>query len=135
MEQAMSPQELQVQEKREVEKKEESTIPARAFIPATDIYETDEALTIVMEMPGVAKEDLDVSVESGVLNVEGRLNFKKYEGMQPVYTEYNVGHYRRSFSLTNRIDQLKIRADVSDGVLTLVLPKAEEAKPRKITVG
>lgn len=131
----MSPQELQVQEKREVEKKEESTIPARAFIPATDIYETDDALTIVMEMPGVAKEELDVSVESGVLNVEGRLNFKKYEGMQPVYTEYNVGHYRRSFSLTNRIDQLKIRADVSDGVLTLVLPKAEEIKPRKIAVG
>lgn len=131
----MSPQELQVQEKREVEKKEESTIPARAFIPATDIYETDDALTIVMEMPGVEKEDLDVSVESGVLNVEGRLNFKKYEGMQPVYTEYNVGHYRRSFSLTSRIDQLKIKADVSDGVLTLVLPKAEEAKPRKIRLG
>src|SRR5215470_17870531 len=94
MEPAMSPQELQVQEKREVEKKEESTIPARAFIPATDIYETDDALTIVMEMPGVAKEELDVSVESGVLNVEGRLNFKKYEGMQPVYTEYNVGPTR-----------------------------------------
>jgi len=131
----MSPQELQVQEKREVEKKEESTIPARAFIPATDIYESDDALTIIMEMPGVAKEELDVSVESGVLNVEGRLNFKKYEGMQPVYTEYNVGHYRRSFSLTDRIDQLKIRADVSDGVLTLVLPKAEEMKPRKIAVG
>jgi HSP20 family protein len=131
----MSPHELQVQEKREIEKKEESTVPTRAFVPATDIYETDDALTIVMEIPGVPKEDLDVSVESGVLNVEGRLNFKKYEGMQPVYTEYNVGHYQRSFSLTNRIDQLKIRADVSDGVLTLVLPKAEEAKPRKITVG
>lgn len=131
----MSPQELQVQEKREVENKEESTIPARAFIPATDIYEADDALTIVMEMPGIQKEDLDVSVENGVLNVEGGLNFKKYEGMQPVYTEYNVGHYRRSFSLSNRIDQLKIRADIRDGVLMLVLPKAEEAKPRKITVG
>ncbi len=131
----MSPQELQVQEKREVEKQEESTTPARDFIPATDIYETDDALTIVMEMPGVAKEALDVSVESGVFNVEGRLNFKRYEGMQPVYTEYNVGHYRRSFSLGNRFDQLKIRADVSDGVLTLVLAKAEETKPRKFAVG
>jgi HSP20 family molecular chaperone IbpA len=131
----MSPQELQVQKKREVEKKEEPTIPTRAFVPSTDIYESDDALTIVMEMPGVDKEDLDVSVESGILQVEGRLNFKKYEGMHPVYTEYNIGNYRRSFSLTNRIDQLKIRADVSDGVLTLILPKAEEAKPRKITVG
>jgi HSP20 family molecular chaperone IbpA len=131
----MSPQELQVQEKREVEKKEESTIPARAFVPATDIYETDDALIIVMEMAGVDKKDLDVRVESGVLNVEGRLNFNKYDGMQPVYTEYNVGHYRRSFSLSNRIDQARIRADVNDGVLTLVLPKAEEARPRKITIG
>jgi HSP20 family protein len=135
MEEAMSPQELQVQEKREVEKKEESTVPARAFMPATDIYETGDALTIVMEMPGVDKNDLDVSVEGGVLNVEGRLNFEKYEGMRPVYTEYNVGHYRRSFSLSNRIDQSKISADVRNGVLTLVLPKAEEAKPRRIVVG
>jgi HSP20 family protein len=135
MEEAMSPQELQVQEKREVEKKEESTVPARAFMPATDIYETGDALTIVLEMPGVDKNALDVSVKGGVLNVEGRLNFEKYDGMRPVYTEYNVGHYRRSFSLSNTIDQAKISADVKNGVLTLVLPKAEEAKPRRIVVG
>jgi HSP20 family protein len=130
----MSPQELQVQQKREVDKKQETTAPARAFVPATDIFETEVALTIVMEMPGTDKGDLDVSVEDGVLYVEGRVNFDKYEGLQPVYTEYNIGHYRRSFQLSNKIDQSKISAEIKDGVLTLVLPKAAEAKPRRIAV-
>jgi HSP20 family protein len=134
MEDAVSPQELQVQEKREVEKKQESTVPARAFLPPTDIFESADALSIVMEMAGVNKNDLSVSVEDGILAVEGRLDFSKYEGMQPVYTEYNIGHYRRSFSLSRKIDQDRISAQMEDGVLTLVLPKAEEAKPRKITV-
>jgi HSP20 family protein len=130
----MSPQELQVQQKREVEKKQESTAPARTFVPATDIYETEAVLTIVMEMAGASKNDLDVSVEDGVLHVDGRVRFDKYEGLQPVYTEYNIGHYHRSFALSNKLDQGKISAEVKDGVLTLVLPKAEEAKPRRIAV-
>jgi HSP20 family molecular chaperone IbpA len=131
----MSPQELQVQEKREVERQQETTVPARAFLPPTDIFESDDVLTIVMEMPGVDREDVDVNVENGVLRVEGRLDFSKYEGMQPVYTEYNIGHYRRSFSLSSKVDQDRISAQMQDGVLTLLLPKAEEAKPRRISVG
>jgi HSP20 family molecular chaperone IbpA len=131
----MSPQELQVQEKREVERQQEATVPARAFLPPTDIFESDDLLTIVMEMPGVDREDVDVNVENGVLRVEGRLDFSKYEGMQPVYTEYNIGHYRRSFSLSSKVDQDRISAQMQDGVLTLLLPKAEEAKPRRISVG
>jgi HSP20 family protein len=131
----MSPQELQVQEKREVERQQEATVPARAFLPPTDIFESDDVLTIVMEMPGVDREDVDVNVENGVLRVAGRLDFSKYEGMQPVYTEYNIGHYRRSFSLSSKIDQDRISAQMQDGVLTLLLPKSEEAKPRRISVG
>jgi HSP20 family molecular chaperone IbpA len=129
-------QELQVQEKRELQKKEESTVPARTFVPTTDIYESDQALTLVMEMPGVDKSNIDVGVENDVLTVAGRVDFSKYEKLQPVYTEYMIGHYRRSFSLSpSRIDQDEIRAETKDGVLTLTLPKAEQAKPRKITVG
>ena len=131
----MSPQELQVQEKREVDRQQEATVPARAFLPSTDIFESDDVLTIVMEMAGVGREDVDVNVENGVLRVEGRLDFSKYEGMQPVYTEYNIGHYRRSFSLSSKVDQDRISAQMQDGVLTLLLPKAEEAKPRRISVG
>ena len=129
-------QEMQVQEKRELRKNEEATIPVRAFVPATDIYETDQALTVVMEMPGVEKANVDVHVENDVLNVVGHIDFANYEKLQPVYTEYNIGHYRRSFSLsTNSVDQEKIQAEMKDGVLTLTLPKAERAKARRITVG
>ena len=130
----MSPQELQVQEKREVEKPQELTVPARTFLPTVDIFETEPALTLVLEMPGVDKSHVDVSIENGVLTVQGRLDFSKYEGLQPVYTEYNVGDYRRSFSLSSKIDQNKISAEMKEGVLTLVLPKAEEAKPRRISI-
>ena len=90
---------------------------------------------VVMEMPGVEKKDIDVALENGVLRVDGRIDFSKYEGMEPVYTEYNVGHYTRSFTLSNKIDQEKISAQLDDGVLTLTLPKAKEAQPRRIAIG
>ena len=98
-------QELQVQQKRELEKKEESMIPARVFLPTADIYETNDALNVVLEMPGVDKNSVDIRVEDGVLKIEGRLDFSKYQGLQPLYTEYNVGHYSRSFRLSSKIDQ------------------------------
>jgi HSP20 family molecular chaperone IbpA len=126
--------ELQVQQKREVETKEESTMPARLFQPQTDIFETSEALTLVLEMPGVDKGSVEVKVENDVLNIEGRVDFSKYEGLQPLYTEYNVGHYARSFRLSSKIEQDGISAELKDGVMTLVLPKAEKAKARKIKV-
>lgn len=127
-------QELQVQQKREVDKAQEPTTPMRAFLPTTDIFENDDALTVVLEMPGVDKSNIDVDIENGVLTVEGRINFDNYKGMQPIYSEYNVGPYRRSFRISNRVDQDKIKAEMRDGVITLVLPKAEEAKPRRIEV-
>ena len=128
-------QELQVQEKRELQKKDETTIPARTFVPTTDIFETDDALRVVMEMPGVDRANLEVNVENDVLSVSGRIDLSKYEKLQPVYTEYNIGHYRRTFNLSSsRINQDRIAAEMKDGVLTLTLPKVEQAKPRKISV-
>jgi HSP20 family protein len=129
-----SQQELQVQHKREVEKKQESTIPSRAFLPIADIFETDQALTVILEMPGVDKENVDVSVENDILTIEGRIDYSKYEGLQPVYTEYNIGHYVRTFQISSKIKQGEISAELKDGVMTLVLPKEEKAKPRKIKV-
>ena len=127
-------QELQVQQKREVEKGQEATRPTRAFMPNADVFETDDALAVILEMPGVDRENISISVENGVLTVEGTINFGKYEGLQPVYSEYNVGPFRRSFRISSRIDQNNINAEMSDGVITLVLPKVEEAKPRRIEV-
>jgi HSP20 family protein len=129
-----SKQELQVQQKRELEKKEETTVPARMFLPTADIYETQDALSVVLEMPGVEKNNIDVSVENGVLKVDGRLDFSKYQGLQPLYTEYNVGHYSRSFRLSSKIDHNRIGAELKDGVLALTLPKVEEPKPKTIQV-
>ena len=129
-----SKQELQVQQKRELETKEETTAPTRMFLPTADIYERPDALKVVLEMPGVEKSNVNIRVEDGVLTVEGRLDFSKYRDLQPLYTEYNIGHYSRSFRVTAKIDQSKIRAEMKDGVLSLVLPKAEEAKSRTIQV-
>ena len=129
-----SPQELQVQKKREIESNQESTVPARLFVPIADIYEAPDALTVILEMPGVQKSDVAVNVEDGVLSVEGRLDLSKYQGLQPLYTEYNIGHYARSFRLSSKIDQSKIAAEMKDGVLSLKLPKIEEAKPRTIKI-
>jgi HSP20 family molecular chaperone IbpA len=127
-------QQLQAQKKREQETREETTIPARVFVPTADIYETPDALTVILEMPGVEKNNVSVRVKEGLLQVEGRLDLTKYQGLQPLYTEYNVGHYARSFQLSNKIDQGKIAAALSDGVLSLTLPKVQEAKPRVINI-
>ena len=129
-----STQELQVQKKREIEKKEETTIPARVFLPVADIYETQNALSVILEMPGVEKNNVEIRVEDDVLNVKGQLDLSKYQGLLPLYTEYNVGHYARSFQLSSKIDQNKISAELKDGVLSLTLPKVDEAKPRAIQV-
>jgi HSP20 family protein len=79
-------------------------------------------------MPRVDRDNINISVESRVLTVEGAINFGKYEGLQPVYSEYNVVPFRRSLRISSRIDQDKINAEMRDGVITLVLPKVEEAK-------
>ena len=126
--------ELSVQQKKELASKEEKTVPSRYFIPSTDIYEGEDALTLVMEMPGVERDDVNVQLENDVLRVEGRIDFAKYEGLEPVYAEYNVGHFTRSFTLSDKIDQDGISAELADGVLTLTLKKSKAALPRRIEI-
>ena len=127
-------QALAVREKQELAKQEEKTVPGRYYVPAADIFETDEALTLMLEMPGVAKDNVDVQIENGVLHVEGKIDYSAYKEVEPVYTEYNVGHYARSFTLSDKINQEAITARVEDGVLTLTLPKPRESLPRRIAV-
>lgn len=127
--------EIPVQEKREIQQKQEGTVPARSFLPDTDIFETEGSLEVVLEMPGVDKSNVNITVEDDVLEVRGTIEFTRYQGLRPIYTEYPVGHYRRSFSLSNRIDKHKISAEMKDGVLTVTLPKAEQVKPRQIAIG
>jgi HSP20 family molecular chaperone IbpA len=129
-----NPQELAVREKQELAAREEKTVPGRFYVPAADVYETEDALTVVMEMPGVDRKDVAVEIKGDVLRVEGRIDFAKYGGMEPVYTEYNVGHWTRSFALSDKVDQERIGAQLEDGVLTLTLPKTAEARPRRVAI-
>jgi HSP20 family protein len=125
-------QELAVREKQELATKEEKTTPGRYYVPAADIFETDEALTVILEMPGVQKNNVNIELENDVLRVDGQIDFSNYKEMDPVYTEYNVGHYTRGFTLSNKIDQSKISAQLDSGVVTLTLPKAKDALRRRI---
>jgi HSP20 family protein len=77
---------------------------------------------------------VSVQLENDVLRVEGRIDFSKYEGLEPVFAEYNIGHYARAFTLSDKIDQDGISAELADGVLTLTLKKAKAAQPRRIAI-
>lgn len=130
----MTNREMELQKKKELQSKEETTTTVRQFQPETDIYENDDALIVFMEMPGVDRDRISATVENDVLRVEGRIDFTKYEGLEPVYAEYNVGHYVRAFSLSNKIAQDGISAELSNGVLKLTLKKTGAAKPRQIPI-
>ena len=127
-------QEVAVREKQELAQQEEKTTPGRYYVPAADIFETDEALTLLLEMPSVDKSNVDVQVQNGMLRVEGKIDYSAYNEIEPIYTEYNIGHYARAFALSDKIDQAGITAQVEDGVLTLTLPKSKDAMPHRIAV-
>ena len=130
----MAPQELEVHKKQEAASQQEKTIPARFYVPPTDIFETGDALKIVMEVPGVPKDAVDVKIENEVLSVEGRIEIANYNGLEPLHTEYPIGHFARSFTLPWQVDQQNIAANLENGVLTLTLNKRPESKPRRIAV-
>ena len=77
---------------------------------------------------------MEVTLEKDVLKVVAQVDFSNYESLEPIYTEYEVGHFQRSFSLSSKIDQGAISARVENGVLHLHLPKTREASPRRISV-
>ena len=126
--------EVEVQQKQELETKQESTKVDRHYLPHTDIHESADAIIVEMEMPGVEKKNVTINLEKNVLSVTGDVDLAKYEGVEPLYAEYNVGHYARSFTVSTEIDSEAISAAVADGVLTVTLPKRKEAAARQITV-
>jgi HSP20 family molecular chaperone IbpA len=130
--------EIQVQE---AEKQEvttasdvERTRDRRAYVPRADIYETDEEIVVVADMPGVDENAVDITLEKNVLTINGYVEPEAPEAYSLGYAEYEVGDYQRSFTLSNYIDQNNIQATVKNGVLELRLPKAGPAKAKKITV-
>lgn len=112
----------------------ETTTGGRIYRPLSDIVETDEGVTLMLEMPGVAAEDVDVTFEKRVLTIRGKVQPTTPEKLQLAYAEYGEGDFERSFTLSDDFDPEKINASVSHGVLTVTLPRAAEAQPKKIAV-
>jgi len=106
--------------------------PDRFAVPPVDIYETGEGLTVLADLPGVAKDGLSVQVEQGVLTIEGRQNRETPGDL--VHREFALTPFFRQFRIAEQIDTTRLRAALKNGVLTLELPKAEAAKPRQIPV-
>ena len=127
--------EVQDTEKQEVaETGAERTRDRLAFVPRVDIYETDEAIHVLADMPGVDETSVDIMLEKSVLTINGYVELMKPEGHTLAHAEYRVGDYERAFTLSDQIDQDKIEATVKDGVLRLILPKITEARLRKIPI-
>jgi len=106
--------------------------PDRYLIPAVDIFETDQGLTLVADLPGVDKDGVSVKVEENVLTIRGKVTPRQYRHV--TWNEFELLDYYRQFELGELVDQGKISAEMKNGVLSLQLPKAEKAKPKQITV-
>jgi HSP20 family protein len=125
---------LQAKEKSELKSGAEATRPGPTFTPSVDIFETDKALTLLADMPGVNSKDLDIDLKEGVLTLSSNVASPEGPEEVDVLREYQTGNYYRKFNLSDVIDQSKIEAELKEGVLRLHLPKIEAAAPRKIEV-
>lgn len=126
---------------KEVQKKEaetqegvERTRPARVYTPDVDIIERKDDILVIADIPGVDEKTLDISLEKNVLTINGRVEPEIRADHRLAFSEYGIGDYHRTFSLTDEVDREKIRATVKNGVLRLLLPKAAAVKTRKIPV-
>ena len=107
-------------------------IPERAVRPAVDIYETEEGLNLLADLPGVDKDGLSIDIDQGVLTLRGDVD-DAGRG-KSLHREFVLGSYYRRFTLPSELDFDKVSAELNDGVLTLSMPKSEAAKPRKIDI-
>ena len=106
-----------------------------AWAPALDLYEDKDNLVLRAEVPGMKKEDIDISLHENTITISGeRRNEKKYEGSETSREERVFGRFTRTLQLPKQVDTGKVKASYKDGVLTVTLPKAEEAKPRQIQI-
>jgi len=128
------PKEIQVKDKQEVTTPAEQTRPGLVFTPDVDIFETELAITLLADLPGVRPEDLTIDLRDNTLTIAGEIYPVEGGDEEDILIEYETGKYYRQFTLSEVIAQEKIDAKLTDGVLRLTLPKVEKAVPRKITV-
>lgn len=106
----------------------------RAMVPRVDVLEDQGGITLLADLPGVARDQLDLKVEGDTLWIEGAVTTVAPEGLEPAYVEVRVPHYRRAFTLSRELDTTRIEANLKDGVLNLRIPKQAHAQPRRIPV-
>jgi HSP20 family protein len=104
------------------------------WTPALDLYQNNDNVIAVVELPGMRKEDIEISLHDGMLTISGERKMETEEGDKAERSERYVGKFRRSITLPTRVDANKVSATYKDGILTVTLPKAEEAKPKQIRV-
>ncbi len=104
------------------------------YTPNVDISETKDSLVITADLPGAGENDVKVTLENDVLSIEAQVTSEPMNGYKLSYREYRVGDYRRAFTINEAIDGSRIEANMKDGVLHIVLPKAEAAKPKSIPI-
>ncbi len=112
----------------------ERTHPRRRFIPRVDIFENDDAVFLTIDMPGVGENSVDLTLEKNILTIQGEIEDILPDDYRLTYREYRVGDYVRTFALSDEVNRDQIEALMKNGVLRVTLPKAEEAKARKIEV-
>jgi HSP20 family protein len=125
---------LKVKEKQELQTSAEQTKPGLVFTPDVDIFENETEITLLADMPGVTSDNISIDLNEGVLTLTGDVKPWENADETDVLVEFEIGKYYRQFTMSELIDQDRIEAKLEDGVLRLTLPKAEKAKPRKITV-
>ena len=126
--------EIKVKEKQEVSAPAEQTTPGAVFTPEVDIFETEKAITLLADIPGVKPDKLNIDLRDNVLTITGDVDPAGKAGEEDVIIEYDTGRFYRQFTLSEVIDQNKIDAKLADGVLRLNLPKVAKATPRKIAI-
>ena len=112
----------------------EETRCGNYYRPNVDILEKDDELIVVADVPGASADDIDIDFEDGALTIDAKVEIRDDEGAEYLLHEYGVGHYHRTFQVSEAVDGDKINAEYANGVLTLHLPKADAAKPRKISI-
>lgn len=129
-------QTLQSQEKKEIQTNEEieRTRSNKIYMPQVDIATNEDEVVILADMPGVDEKNVDITLEKKVLTIKGFAEAAQPDNAKLIYSEYGLGDYERSFTISDEINQDKIEASIKNGVLSVYLPKAEVAKTRKFTV-
>ena len=114
---------------------DEREVTPRAWVPPVDIYETAGSLVLKAELPGINPDEVEIRVEDNTLYLKGERKFEKEVKEENLHrVERSYGTFTRSFALPNTIDADKVRAEYQNGILTLTMPKREEAKPRTIKI-